>query len=352
MLTNPITRRLVTIPAVFALLVVLSALSPLLVLVGGTLDVVRVPRGKSWVTLRALAFLWVYLVGEVWAVAALLATAPLPGGRKTDVIFHLQERWASWNLRALEILFALEISVEGEDALLPGPVVVLSRHASMVDTLLPATIITRRAGLKLRYVLKNELLVDPALDLAGNRLPNVFIDRTSGDSSVRNAIRELARDLGPEDGILIYPEGTRFTESKLKRAQRHPDQDAPAEVTAGLRRVLPPRPGGTLAILEVADADVVVLAHQGLEGFGDGARDLGRRFGRLPDLGPDVACEAHRDPSREGGTCCLAVPTVERDRRLGHLQGVLMTPDTRAGSRSRHNGRARRAAYEAAPGSR
>ncbi|HEX6299728.1 MAG TPA: 1-acyl-sn-glycerol-3-phosphate acyltransferase [Acidimicrobiia bacterium] len=252
----------------FALLVALSALSPLLVLVGAALDVIRlVARRKSWVTLRSLGFLWVYLVGEVWAVAALLATAPLPRGRKTDVTFRLQERWASWNLRALAALFALEISVEGEDALLPGPVVVLSRHASMIDTLLPATIITRRAGLKLRYVLKEELLVDAALDLAGNRLPNVFIDRTSGDSSVRAAIRELARDLGPEDGILIYPEGTRFTESKLRRAQRRPDPDAPGEVIAGLRRVLPPRPGGTLAILDVTDADVVVLAHHGLEGL-------------------------------------------------------------------------------------
>lgn len=267
MLANPVTRRFVTIPAVFALLVALSVLSPLLALVGATIDVIRLPRGRSWVALRSLAFLWVYLLGEVWAVAALLGTAPLPGHRRTDTTFRLQERWASWNLRALQTLFALEISVEGEEALLPGPVVVLSRHASMVDTLLPATIITRRAGLKLRYVLKNELLVDPALDLAGNRLPNVFIDRSSGDSSVRAAIRELARDLGPEDGVLIYPEGTRFTESKLKRAQRRPDRDAPAEVIAGLRRVLPPRPGGTLAILEVTDADVVVLAHQGLEGL-------------------------------------------------------------------------------------
>lgn len=266
MLSNPVTRRFVTIPAVFVLLVVLSLLSPLLLVVGVTVDVTRLVTGKSWVTLRGLAFLWVYLVGEVWAVAALLGTAPLWGGLKTGITFRLQERWASWNLRALETLFALEIEVEGEEVLLPGPIVVLSRHASMIDTLLPATIITRRAGLKLRYVLKQELLVDPALDLAGNRLPNVFIDRTPGDSSVRAAIRELARDLGPDDGVLIYPEGTRFTESKLRHAQRRPDH-GPGEVIAGLRRVLPPRPAGTLAILDVTDADVVVLAHHGLEGL-------------------------------------------------------------------------------------
>ncbi len=38
-------------------------------------------------------------------------------------------------------------------------------------------------------------------------------------------------------------------------------------VAARLRTVLPPRPGGTLAILEVSDADVLVLGHHGLEGF-------------------------------------------------------------------------------------
>lgn len=37
--------------------------------------------------------------------------------------------------------------------------------------------------------------------------------------------------------------------------------------TAGFRRVLPPRPGGTLALLDATVADVVVLAHRGLEGL-------------------------------------------------------------------------------------
>ena len=40
-----------------------------------------------------------------------------------------------------------------------------------------------------------------------------------------------------------------------------------AVVAAGLANVLPPRPGGTLALMEASDADVVVLAHEGLEGF-------------------------------------------------------------------------------------
>jgi 1-acyl-sn-glycerol-3-phosphate acyltransferase len=134
----------------------------------------------------------------------------------------------------------------------------------LVDTLLPATIISKQGGIALRYVLKRELLADPALDLAGNRLPNVFIDRAAADASARAAIRRLARDLGPDDGVLIYPEGTRFSEAKLRRLQGKAGSGPGAPE---FRSVLPPRPGGTLAILEATDADVVVLAHHGLEGL-------------------------------------------------------------------------------------
>lgn len=263
--SNALIRRTATITLVFALLIAVTFLAPLLVLAGGVVDLVRRLLGaKSWVTLRSLAFLWLYLVGEVWALLGLLATAALPRDAKLDITFRLQQHWAAWNLRALEALFGLEIVVEGARAFLPGPIVVLSRHASMVDTLLPATIISRHSGIRLRYVLKKELLVDPALDIAGNRLPNVFIERGSGEATERAAIRALAEDLGPKDGILIYPEGTRFSEAKLKRLQGKPGS---TPSTTELRKVLPPRPGGTLAILEATDADVVVLAHRGLEGL-------------------------------------------------------------------------------------
>lgn len=262
--SNALTRRAATIAVVFTLLITMTFLAPVLVVVGGFVDLARQLLGvKTWVTLRSLGFLWVYLVGEVWAVLALLGTAPLPEKAKLDLTFGLQQRWASWNLKALEALFGLEVVVEGAEASSPGPVVVLSRHASMVDTLLPAAIISRRGGIRLRYVLKKELLIDPALDIAGNRLPNVFIDRSSGEASERAAIRALAEDLGPRDGVLIYPEGTRFSEAKLTRLQGRASDPA----AAGFRRVLPPRPGGTLAILETANADVVVFAHHGLEGL-------------------------------------------------------------------------------------
>lgn len=272
---NPLARRLITIPALMVLFVVVTAFAPVLALLAILVDAGRwLTRWRRWVSVRGLAFLWVYLLGELWALFALLVTVVLPHQLKLDTTFWLQEKWATWNLRALETLFTLDLVIQGQDCVAPGPVIVLSRHASMVDTLLPATLITRTTGLKLRYVLKKELLVDPALDVAGNRLPNAFIDRRTRDASERVAIRDLAAGLGPSDGILIYPEGTRFSESKLRRHQdRVSSDETVGELAAALRRVLPPRPGGTLALLDSTDADVVVLAHHGLEGLAT-ARDI------------------------------------------------------------------------------
>ena len=267
---KPLTRRLITVPTVIALFIAVTALSPLLALGGATVDLTRwLATRKPWVSLRVLAFLWVYLLGEVWALAMLAVTAPLGRVGGLGVTYRLQALWAAWNLRALQMLFSVELDVEGTDSLLPGPVIILSRHASMVDTLLPARLVATPGGLRLRYVLKSELLADPALDIAGNRLPNAFINRLSREGDGLASIRDLATTMGPAEGILIYPEGTRFSAAKLRSHQRRvgDDEGAVGAAISSFRRVLPPRPGGTLALLEASDADVVVLAHRGLEGL-------------------------------------------------------------------------------------
>lgn len=269
MLESPLARRMVTIPSVVVGFALLTALAPALMPVGAMVDLARsTTGGRPAMALRSLAFLWIYLLGELWALATLGATALLPTRLKTEITYRLQAGWAAWNLVALRRLFAVEFEVTGGEAVLPGPIVLLSRHASIVDTLLPAHFVARPTGLRLRYVLKKELLLDPALDVAGNRLPNAFLDRTAPDLAERAAIKAVAASMGPTDGLLIYPEGTRFSPEKLARAQRRisPEHES-ASVVAGLRQVLPPKPGGTLAILDATYGDVVVLAHRGLEGM-------------------------------------------------------------------------------------
>src|SRR5690606_33884145 len=104
----------------------------------------------------------------------------------------------------------LHFEVEGDDDVLPGPVVVLVRHVSVGDTLLPLAFVSGKNGFRFSYVIKRELLWDPCLDVVGNRIPNVFVRRGSDDSEreVRR-IERLAQRMSAREGIVIYPEGTR-----------------------------------------------------------------------------------------------------------------------------------------------
>jgi 1-acyl-sn-glycerol-3-phosphate acyltransferase len=262
---------MITIPGVVLAFVLVSLGLPLLLATGLLVDLARaaVSRRPAMAT-RLIAFLWIYLLGQMWALPALAAAAMLGGKRAIDLTFRLQDAWTWWNFDAMRAVFRLSFSVEGSDAIDPPPILLLARHASIVDTLLPAVFVTREHGIRLRYVLKRELLVDPALDVAGNRLPNHFVDRgPAGTEAETAAIRSLAQGMTPAEGVMIYPEGTRYSEEKRLRytAPLVRKGGVIAELASGLERVLPPRPGGTLALLDATTADVVVLAHRGLEGF-------------------------------------------------------------------------------------
>lgn len=271
MLNNTLTRRLVTVPVVLVATFVVTLLLPLLLVGALIIDAVRaVSVRKKAVMSRVVVFTWVYLVGETWAVLALGFVSLLGPKRSTAVTYRLQQTWANWNVAALRIVFGITIAVEGDDAVEPGPLVILSRHASLIDSLLPAKLVANGHGIRLRYVLKKDLLLDPALDMAGSRLPNHFVDRASRDTDLEvAAIAELGLGLETNEGVVIFPEGTRFTERKLSGAiGRVRNRSGHLEtLIRSFRMVLPPRPAGTLALLDRTTADVLFLAHHGLEGF-------------------------------------------------------------------------------------
>jgi len=274
--SETILRRLRTIPPLVLGLLLVTALLPALLIVGMAIDLGRwaVSRVPPTATRLAL-FLWVYLAAEVAGLAALAAAWVASGdGRRDawlrDLTWRLQEAWAAALFGAVRALFGIRIEVMGGEEAAPGPVIVLVRHASIVDNLLPANLIARPHGIRLRYVLKRELLADPCLDVAGRRLPNYFVRRGTGEARELERVRALAHGLGTDEGILIYPEGTRFTPERRARAigriaERDPRLAARAE---RLRHLLPPRLGGVGALLDGAPAaDVVLVAHHGLDGL-------------------------------------------------------------------------------------
>ncbi len=271
-----VRRRLRTVPPIVLGLLLVTVLFAALLVVALLVDLVRwIVRRTPGMATRLLCFLWAYLAGETFGLAALLGLWVASGfGRRRewllDRTWAFQQRWAGWMFGAARRLFGLRIIVSGDEVVEPGPVIVFIRHASIVDNLLPANLVARPHGLRLRYVLKRELLSDPCLDVAGKRLPNYFVRRGTGAGEEVARVRALADGLGPDDGLLIYPEGSRFTEERRRRAIDRIGESDPAQAARAERiaHLLPPRTGGALALLEGApDVDVVVLAHHGFDGL-------------------------------------------------------------------------------------
>jgi 1-acyl-sn-glycerol-3-phosphate acyltransferase len=246
--------------------------------------------------LRLLCFALVYLALEVAGLAAAAVLWVASGfGRR---MHSRRVRAAHYTvlrllldvlMRTARRLFALRLVTDGEswsplDDGVPGStnaMVVLSRHAGPGDSfLLVHTLMNRDHLRQPRIVLKDLLQLDPLLDTYLNRLPNSFVSAgpAAGDRA-EAAIADLARDLGEEDALLIFPEGANFTAHRRTRAiQRLRDRGLASAVrrAEAMRHLLPPRPGGVVAALQAAPhADVVLVAHTGLEHLST-VRDLWR----------------------------------------------------------------------------
>jgi len=272
---SPTRRRLMTVSTCVLLWVLLTALAPLWI---PSSLVIGIIRRRSFAVLRLLMFFWFYLSIELMgltAAAAIYLVTPGRPERREDLFFRLECWWGSSLFGWIARFLSLSVSIEGEDQILPGHVLVFIRHASIIDTAIPVTFISNATGLRLRYVFKRELLVDPCIDVAGHASPNYFIDRGGIVREELAGVRKLAEQLG-DQGVLLYPEGTRFTKRKQEIALQRLGKTHPelAEIAATFRHCLPPKPGGALGLLDAApDADVLFVAHRGLEGLAN-ATDL------------------------------------------------------------------------------
>ncbi len=260
-------RRLATIPAFLILTALVTLALPLLLPAAALLSVVPACRGAVPTLLFIAGYLWCETLGILSAFYLWLRHRDRL--RFLDGNYRLQCWWSSSLMRIARRLFRLRFHIDGESSLTGSPALVLPRHASIADTVIPMVFYAIPQRLRLRYVLKKELLLDPCLDIVGNRLPNYFVDRGGQDSdAARQGVAEMIRGLGPDEGALIYPEGTRSSEAK-RAALRRRYADSP-QMLAQLERwpgLLPPRLGGTLALLGANPGrDLLFCAHTGFEG--------------------------------------------------------------------------------------
>jgi 1-acyl-sn-glycerol-3-phosphate acyltransferase len=259
-------RRTLTFPVYLSLGILSLGLLPLTVLVALALDGIR--RTGRLVTVRCALGITLYFVCEAMGILASfvlwIANGVWPSADG--------DRWVTWNLMLQRVwartlfagairLFGMRVEETGVEAVGRGPLFLFARHASTLDTLLPAVFVSQPRALRLGHVMKRELLWDPCLDIVGQRTRNVFVRRGSGDREREIALlRGLAAALGERDGVLLFPEGTRFSPAKRRRALAHLADTNQIERFARLQRlqrVLPPRRGGALALLETRpDVDV------------------------------------------------------------------------------------------------
>jgi hypothetical protein len=140
---------------------------------------------------------------------------------------------------------------------------------SPVDNLLPLYLIAGPHGVRLRWVINRWLQRDPCIDIVGHRLPNLFVSTARKQRGESMGVAQLGEDLGPTDGVLIFPEGALYTPSRREQILQALETQDPA-LHARAERIaymLPPRLGGVLGLLESAEgADVLFIAHHGLEG--------------------------------------------------------------------------------------
>ena len=256
--------------------VVITITLPVLLVLAAIVDAVLwLARRKPWMGLRLVLMAWWFLLGELRGIAGLALIWIASGGRDSRKrrfrVYRLRQIWAGGHLDGIRRLFNLRFEIEGLDQVSPGPVIILMRHASIIDNAIPDAVVGREHGLGLRFVLKRELQMIPTIDIGGRWVPTSFVRRGSGDTAGELAqLRTLAVELDPHEGILVYPEGTRSTPAKLARAkevirERQPDVSPLADK---LQHGLPPRLGGPLALLEQGrGTDVVICEHVGLDGF-------------------------------------------------------------------------------------
>lgn len=275
-------RILRGVAAEVALFVLMTAAAPLTLTLAALVDLALWLRGrKPWMSVRVVALLWWVCLVELRGLAGIVRVWLISGGplardtpQRRSRTFELQVRWATRHLAGIRALCAVRVQVEDDELVGSGPMIVFTRHASVIDNGLPALVISRAHGIDLRYVLKRELQALPTLDLGARWVPTCFVRRGTAEPEREVArVRTLARNLrGPRDGVLVFPEGTRFTPAKLERLKQRTDLGDPAlaELVAGLRNLLPPRLGGPLALLDEAPhAAVVICAHVGLDRFHD-----------------------------------------------------------------------------------
>jgi 1-acyl-sn-glycerol-3-phosphate acyltransferase len=272
-------RRSVTLPLAVVGFPVLVLLAPVLLPAALLVDLVTAPRRFATTRLylavagyAAWTMLTQVRILDAWVRSGFGLRNWHPAGQKR--LRLLTRWWVNGLVTWFRPVLGYRVEVEGLELLHEGPLLVFARHESIFDALLPPALVTRASHMSIRVVLMRELRFEPSLDLVGHRASHHFVERVGPNQPAETeAVGRLASSLPQDTAVVIFPEGRLYRPEVRERViERLETSDrAAAERARSLRNLLPPRPGGALALLDNAPAgtDVAFVAHVGFSQLTD-----------------------------------------------------------------------------------
>jgi hypothetical protein len=267
--TETLVRRSISVPLVLVMFVLATIAAPFAIPALAVFDLVQ---GRKLAHTRAYLLLWLYSFCDT---VGIIASAYIPlrhAGRRAAydaANWKLEAWWGTTLFKGAVRIFGIHMTVEHPELGAGGPVLVFPRHVSPVDNLLPLALVSGPHHVRLRWVINRWLQRDPCIDIVGHRLPNLFVSTARRSKGEALGVAKLGENLGPDDGVLVFPEGALYTpERRLALLERFEAEDpALYERARHIQYMLPPRLGGVLGLLEIApQADVLFIGHYGLEG--------------------------------------------------------------------------------------
>jgi 1-acyl-sn-glycerol-3-phosphate acyltransferase len=204
----------------------------------------------------------VLLVSTLLFVAVLKACVPIAAFRKSCErgILWLAEAWISNNSSMMQHCTSLQVNYAEDSSLDPqGHYLVLSNHQSWVDIMVLQKVFNRRIPF-MRFFLKQQLIWVPLLGLAWWALDFPFMKRHTksqlqkrpelAGKDIEATRKACEKFLGKPVSIMIFPEGTRFTQAKHTQ-QQSPFQGLLKPKSGGMAYALDAMGHGLHAILDV-----------------------------------------------------------------------------------------------------
>lgn len=217
----------------------------------------------------------VLLVSSLLLVAVLKWCVPIAVFRKSCErgILYFAEAWISNNSWMMRYCTSLQVNYSEDSSLDPqGHYLVLSNHQSWVDIMVLQKVFNRRIPF-MRFFLKQQLIWVPLLGLAWWALDFPFMKRHTksqlqkrpelAGKDIEATRKACEKFLGKPVSIMIFPEGTRFTQAK------HAQQQSP------FANLLKPKSGGMAYALDAmgrglhAILDVTLYYPNGKPGMWD-----------------------------------------------------------------------------------